>query len=115
MPHLDEETTMSWRTKPLALAAAGALIVSAAGCNLGVTPKNTGLVRFVHAVPNGGPFDFYAKNNREVNGLEFGHATSYFVIDSGSAIPFAITKVNDSTPIATTTESVVGAHTYTFM
>lgn len=106
---------MSWRTKPLAFAAAGALTVSVAGCNLGVAPKNTGLVRFVHAVSNGGPFDFYAKNTREVNGLEFQHATSYFVVDSGQAIPFAITKVNDSTPLATTTESVVGAHTYTFM
>ena len=106
---------MSWRTKPLAPVAAGALIVSAVGCNLGVAPKNTGLVRFIHAVSNGGPFDFYAKGSIKVNGLEFQHATAYFVVDSGQAIPFAITKLNDSTPIASTTESVVGAHTYTLM
>ncbi len=107
---------MPSRTTPLALGAAAGLIVSAIGCNLGTTAnKTTGLVRFVHAVSNGGPFDFYANKTRAVNGLEFQNATSYFVVDSGQSIPFAITRINDTTPLATTTESVVAAHTYTLM
>ena len=106
---------MPSRTTPLALGAAAVLAVSVAGCNLGTANKTTGLVRFVHAVSNGGPFDFYANKTRDVNGLEFQNATSYFVVDSGQAIPFAITKINDTTPLVTTTESVVAAHTYTLM
>ncbi len=106
---------MPSRTTPLALGAAAALAVSVAGCNLGTANKTTALVRFVHAVSNGGPFDFYANSSREVNGLEFQNATSYFVVDSGQAISFAVTKINDATPLVTTTESVVAAHTYTLM
>jgi hypothetical protein len=104
------------RPTPLALGAAAVLALSVAGCNLGVTPpKTTGQVRFIHAVSNGGPFDFYANNKLAVNGLEFGNATSYVVVDSGQAVPFGITIVNQTKPLATTTEAVAAAHTYTLM
>jgi Domain of unknown function (DUF4397) len=105
---------MSFRKVPLTIGAVAALTTFATGCKV-TAPQNTALVRFVHAVSNGGPLDFYANGTRDVNGLEFQNATAYFVVDSGSAIPFAIAIINDTTPVLTTTETVQGAHTYTFL
>jgi hypothetical protein len=106
---------MQVRSVSLRLGAAAALVASATACKVTSAPKSTALVRFVHAVSNGGPFDFYANNTRQVNGLPFQHATSYFTLDSGQAVTFAVTRLNDTTPLVTTTETVVAAHTYTFM
>ena len=105
---------MSYRKTSQAVGVA-VLIASLATCKLGTANTTTALVRFVHAVSNGGPLDFYANGVRDVNGLEFQNATSYFVVDSGQAIPFSVNIINESTPIVTTTETVTAAHTYTFM
>jgi hypothetical protein len=99
------------------LGAVAVLIASVTGCKMTSAPKTTALVRYIHAVTNGGPFDFYTDGTREVNGLEFQSATDYFVIDSGSAVPFEVTRINAgaSAPLITTNEQVLAAHTYTFM
>jgi Domain of unknown function (DUF4397) len=105
---------MSQRKASLAVGVA-VLIASLTTCKLATANKSTALVRFVHAVSNAGPLDFYADTVRDVNGLEFQNATSYFVVDSGQAIPFSVNIINQTTPIVTTTETVAAAHTYTFM
>jgi hypothetical protein len=99
------------------LGVVAVLIASVTGCKMTSAPKTTALVRYIHAVTNGGPFDFYTDGTREVNGLEFRSATDYFVIDSGTSVPFEVTRINAgaSAPLITTNESVLAAHTYTFM
>jgi hypothetical protein len=106
--------TMSVRRMPLTIGAAAALIALVAGCK-DIAPKNTALVRYVNAVANSGPLDFWANGTRVENGLPFPEATDYAVVDSGPAIKFAIAKLNDSTPLVTSTEQVPGAHTFTFI
>jgi len=106
---------MRLRSVPLSLGAAVVVVAFAAGCKVTSAPKTTALVRFVHAVSNGGPFDFYANNTRDVNGLEFQKATSYFTVDSGQAILFSVSRINADTPLFTTSENVMPGHTYTFM
>lgn len=105
---------MPRRRVPLMIGAAAALAVSITACKA-TSPKNTALVRFVNAVSNSGPLDFYANKTRDVNGLGFQSATSYFVVDSGQSIPFAIARLNAPTPVVTTSEVVTAVHTYTFM
>ena len=106
---------MRLRYVPLSLGAAAVVAAFAVGCKPADAPKSTALVRYVHAVSNGGPFDFYANNTRDVNGLQFQNATSYFTVDSGQAIAFAVSRINADTPLFTTSENVQGGHTYTFM
>jgi Domain of unknown function (DUF4397) len=105
---------MSVRRMPLTMGAAAALTALVTGCKV-TAPQNTALVRYVNAVSNSGPLDFYANNTEDVTGLEFQNATDYFVVDSGPAIAFSIAKLNDSTPLVTTREQLPGAHTFTLM
>jgi hypothetical protein len=105
---------MSVRRMPFTIGAAAALTALVAGCKV-TAPKNTGLVRFVNAVSNSGPLDFYANSAKDVSGLEFQNATSYFVVDSGASVPFSIAKLNDTTPLVTTAFPLPGAHTFTLM
>lgn len=105
---------MSVRRMPFTIGAVAALTALVSACKA-IAPKNTGLVRYVNAVVNSGPLDFYANNTRNVNGLEFPDATDYFVVDSGPSVSFSITKLNDSTPLVTTKEGLPGAHTFTLI
>jgi Domain of unknown function (DUF4397) len=99
---------------PLTIGAAAALIALMTGCKV-TAPQNTALVRYVNAVSNSGPLDFYASQTEDVTGLEFQHATDYFVVDSGPAAAFAVANLNDSTPLVTTKQQLPGAHTFTLM
>lgn len=105
---------MSVRSMSLTIGAAAALTALVAGCKV-IAPKNTGLVRYVNAVSNSGPLDFWANGKEVEAGLPFPEATDYSVVDSGPAIAFAITKLNDSTPLVTTNEQLPGAHTFTLI
>jgi hypothetical protein len=105
---------MSVRSLSLTIGAAATLTALVTGCK-DLAPKNTALVRYVNAVSNSGPLDFWANGTLDVTGLEFQNATDYFVVDSGPAIQFAIANLNDSTPLVTTKQQLPGSHTFTLM